>query len=240
MLFAAAWHWHAVFRSRIVGRRGDLAKEYEVTIPGTVLESHRYPQHALLRDIVLPGGATLLRLEWEDNCCGLACIQRFWMPKDFLYRLLIPCWLRGLRAEPMMLRKGGYCGIFLNWDVPMAWMARFSRKHRLVFLESLPAVQITPIVSVSCNFPMTPSAKGGHLVVFRGTRVSNAKGEVCYCDDPSTQGAIVDEVERTRFWSSFSGRALILKSARTWQGLSSVIADKHSCYAQKKRSWRPA
>jgi len=51
----------------------------------------------------------------------------------------------------------------------------------------------------------------GELVVFRGTRVPNREGEVCCCDDPSTYGATVDEVERTRFCSSFSGRTLIFK-----------------------------
>ncbi len=93
------------------------------------------------------------------------------------------------------------------------------------FLEDLPAIRVAPVVSVSCNFPVNPKAKGGHLVVFRGTQVSSTEGEVSYCDDPSTQEATVDEVERTRFWSSFSGRALILKSLKAWQGLRSIIAN---------------
>ena len=227
MLFAAAWHWHAVFRSRIVGRRGDLAKEYEVTIPGTVLESHRYPQHALLQDIVLPGGATLSRLEWEDNCCGLACIQTILDAEGLPVPTLDALLAKGIESGAYDAAKGWILRGLLELGRSYGLDGEVFPQASIGFLESLPAVQITPIVSVSCNFPITPSAKGGHLVVFRGTRVSNAKGEVCYCDDPSTQGAIVDEVERTRFWSSFSGRALILKSARTWQGLSSVIADKH-------------
>lgn len=82
------------------------------------------------------------------------------------------------------------------------------------FLEDLSAVQVAPIISVSCNFPINLKVKGGDLVVFRSTRVPSSKGEVCCCDDPSAQGAAVNKVERTRFWSSFSERALILKSAK--------------------------
>ena len=47
---------------------------------------------------------------------------------------------------------------------------------------------------------------------------------ICCCDDPSTQGARVSEVERSRFWSSFSGRSLLLKDARAWQELDPVIS----------------
>ena len=85
---------------------------------------------------------------------------------------------------------------------------------------------ISAIFSVQCNFHTNLKAKGGHLVVFCATRVSNTEGEVCCCDDSSTQSATVDEVERTRFWSSFSGRAFIMKSAKAWHGLRSVIVDK--------------
>ena len=42
---------------------------------GTVLESHRHPQHALPQDLVLSDGTKLLQVEWEDDYCGLACIQ---------------------------------------------------------------------------------------------------------------------------------------------------------------------
>ena len=44
-------------------------------MPGTFIESHRYPQRALLQDLVLPDGTTLPQVEWEDNCCGPACVQ---------------------------------------------------------------------------------------------------------------------------------------------------------------------
>lgn len=60
--------------------------------------------------------------------------------------------------------------------------------------------------------------------MFRGVRTSSANGEICCCDDPSTQGARVSEVERSRFWSSFSGRSLLLKDARAWQELDPVIS----------------
>ena len=46
-----------------------------MTMLGTVLESHRYPQHALLQDPVLPDRTKLLQVEWEDDYCGSACIQ---------------------------------------------------------------------------------------------------------------------------------------------------------------------
>ena len=44
-------------------------------MPGTFIESHRYPQRALLQDLVLPDGTALPQVEWEDNCCGPACVQ---------------------------------------------------------------------------------------------------------------------------------------------------------------------
>ena len=109
------------------------------------LESHRYPQHALLQDIVLHDGATLSRLEWGTTVAVLRTSRRFWMPKGFLYRLSTPCRLRVLRAEPMMLPKDGYCGFFLNWDILMAWIARFPGSIDS-FLEDIPAVQVASIV----------------------------------------------------------------------------------------------
>lgn len=98
-----------------------------------------------------------------------------------------------------MLLKDGYCWVFLNWDVPIAWMVKVFTEASLGFLEDLPTTQVAPIISVSCNFPLIPKAKGGDLVVFRGTRVSGTEGEVCCCDDPSTQGATLDEVGRNIF-----------------------------------------
>ena len=227
VVLVIVWCWRSAFSVQVCETMRRPDKGVRSDLPGTVLESHRYPQHALLQDIVLPDGVTLPRLEWEDNCCGLACIQTILDAEG----LPVPT-LDTLLAEG--IESGAY-------DAAKGWIFRgllelgrsygldgevFTETPIRFFWEDLPAVQVAPIVSVSCNFPMNPSVKGGHLVVFRGARASNAKGEVCYCDDPSTQGAVVDEVERARFWSSFSGRALIMKSARAWQGLSSVIANK--------------
>lgn len=96
----------------------------------------------------------------------------------------------------------------------MAWMVGVFPEASIGFLEDLSAAQVAPIISVSCNFPINLKAKGGDLVVFRSTRVPSSKGEVCCCDDPSTPGAAVNKAERTRFWPSFSERALILKSMK--------------------------
>lgn len=112
----------------------------------------------------------------------------------------------GLRAEPIELGRS-YC---LDGEVVP--------EDPIGFLVGLPAVQVAPIVSVSCNLPVNPKAKGGHLVIFCGTRVPNTKGEVCCCNNPSTQGATVDEAGRVRFWSSFSVRALILKKRESLVG----------------------
>lgn len=79
-----------------------------MTMPGTVLESHRYPQHALLQDLVLPDGTTLRGWSGRTTVAVRHVSSRFWMPKDFLYRLSTPCLLRGLRADPTMSPKGGY------------------------------------------------------------------------------------------------------------------------------------
>ena len=107
----------------------------------------------------------------------------------------------------------------------MDWMVWFSLKPQSVFGKSTRDPSRSDNLCV-LHFPPNSKAKGGHLVVFRGTRMLNTEGEVCCCDDPLAQRAIVDKVELNRFWSSFSGCALILKRTKASQGLRSIIVDK--------------
>ena len=200
-------------------------KESEVTMPGTVLESHRYPQYALHQDFALPDGTTLSRLEWEDNCCGPACIQAILAAEGLPVPTLDTLLAEGVGSGAYDAAKWVLRGL-LELGRSYGLDGEVFPEASIGFLEDLPAIQVVPISSVPCNLHTSLKAKGGHLVVFCSTRVSNTEGEVCCCDDPSTQSATVDEVERTRFWSSFSGRAFILKSAKARQGLRSVMVDK--------------
>lgn len=79
-----------------------------MTMPGTFIESHRYPQRALLQDLVLPDERPCRRWSGRTTVAVRHVSSRFWMPKDFLYRLSTPCLLRRLRADPTMSPKGGY------------------------------------------------------------------------------------------------------------------------------------
>lgn len=160
-----------------------------------------------------------------DNCCGLAYIQTILDAEGFPVPTLDTLLAEGIESGAYDAAKGWVLWILLELGHSYGLDSEVSWKHRFIFGGYTRSPSRFDC-SVSCNFTMRPSVKGGHLVLFRGTRVSNTKGKACYCDDSSPQGATVDEVKRTRFWSSFSGRALILKSARAWQGLNSVIANK--------------
>ena len=99
-----------------------------MTIPGTFIESHRYPQHALLQDLVLPDGTTLPRVEWEDNCCGPACIQSILDAEGLTVQTLDTLLAERIESGAYDVAKGWILRVFLKWDVPLAWMVRFSPK----------------------------------------------------------------------------------------------------------------
>ena len=197
-----------------------------MTMYDTVLASHRYLQHALLEDLALPDGTKLPRVEWGDNCCGLACIQSIMDAEGLPVPTLDTLLAEGIESGAYDTAKEWILRGHLEMGCSYGLNGEIFPEAPISFLEDLPAIQVAPIISVSCNFSLSPKARGGQLVVFRGTRVSNTESEVCCCDDPSRQGATVDEVEQTRFWSSFSGSALILKSSKSWQELRSIIVDK--------------
>ena len=99
-----------------------------MTIPSTSLESYRYPQHALLQDLVLPDGTTLPRVEWEDNCCGPACIQSILDAEGLPVQTLDTLLAERIESGAYDVAKGWILRVFLKWDIPLAWMVRFSPK----------------------------------------------------------------------------------------------------------------
>ncbi|MCT6918856.1 MAG: hypothetical protein M3Z49_06560 [Bifidobacteriales bacterium] len=107
-------------------------------MPGTVLESHRHPQHALHQDLALPDGTTLSRLEWEDNYCGLSCIQSILDAKGLPVPILDTLLAEEIESGAHDVAKGWILRGFLNWDVLMDWMVRFSLKHQSVFWKIYP------------------------------------------------------------------------------------------------------
>lgn len=183
-----------------------------------VLPSHRFPQHNLQGDVVLPSGRALPKLEWENNSCGLACIQSILDLERLPIPLLDDLLVEGLETGAYRDDKGWLFQGLLSLGRAHGLDGMVIPAAAINILEDLPNHDVAPIVSVSCGFPENPPVKGGHLVVFRGVQTAETD-RMCFCDDPSTQGSSVFAVQRDRFWSSFSGRALIMKEAEAWRKL---------------------
>lgn len=63
------------------------------------------------------------------------------------------------------------------------------------------------IVSCTHTFPQD-GRRGGHLVVLLGERTTASGTRIAFAD-PSRWGATHHEIESTRFWASWSGRAIV-------------------------------
>ena len=120
-------------------------------MPGTVLESHRYPQHALLQDLVLPDGTTLPRVEREDNCCGPACIQAILDAEGFPVPTLDTLFAEGIENGAYDVAKGWILRGLLELRRSYGLDGEGFPEAPIGFLEGLPAVYVAPIVFVSCN-----------------------------------------------------------------------------------------
>ena len=194
---------------------------------GTVMPSHWHSQHNLVGDVTLPSGKILSKLEWENNCCGLACLQTVLdsenLPAPSLEHLLV----EGIESGAYLDDKGWIFQGLLSLGRNHGLDGMVIPDAPIDFVEGLPSCGVAPIVSVHCGFPQNPPSKGGHLVVFRGIQVANRSRRICFFDDPSTQGTNVSNIEETRFWSSFSGRVLLMKHANTWQRLNERVEQQY-------------
>ena len=126
-------------------------------------------------------------MEWEDNCCVLACILSILDAEGLPVPTLGTLLAEGIKSRAYATAKGWILRGLLELRRSSGLDGQVFPEAPIGFLEDLPAVQVASIVSVSCNFPQNPKVKGGHLVLFRDTRVSNTEGEVCCCDDPSIE-----------------------------------------------------
>lgn len=150
------------------------------------------------------------RTELGDTLCGIACVH---MITQFV-RGIAPDYLGLVRAgiDSGALGEHGWIHsglgeILTALGVPARPTGSHSRDQLVDACErGLPS-----IVSCSITFPEDGS-RGGHLVVLLGERQS-ASGARTVFADPSRWGATHRSVESQRFWSSWSGRAVVLDAA---------------------------
>ena len=135
-------------------------------MPGTVLESHRYPQHALHQDLALPDGTTLSRPEWEDNYCGLACIQSILDAKGLPVPILDTLLAEGIESGAHNVAKGWILRGLLELGRSYGLDGEVFPEAPIGFLENLPVIQVAPIISVSCTFPQTQKRKAATRLYF--------------------------------------------------------------------------
>lgn len=68
------------------------------------------------------------------------------------------------------------------------------------------------IVSCTLTFPQD-GRHGGHLVVLLGERTTSDGARTVFAD-PSRWGATHQDIESTRFWASWSGRAIVVEPSK--------------------------
>ena len=122
-----------------------------MTMPGTFIESHRYPQRALLQDLVLSDGTTLPQVEWEDNCCGPACVQSILDAKGLPVPTLDTLFTKEIESGSYDVAKGWILRGLLELGRSYCLDGEVSPEAPIGFLEGLPAVHVAHIVSVFCN-----------------------------------------------------------------------------------------
>ena len=120
-------------------------------MPGTFIESHRYPQRALLQDLVLPDGTTLPQVEWEENCCGPACVQAILDAEGLPVPTLDTLLAEGIESGSYDVAKGWILRGLLELGCSYGLDGEVFPEAPIGFLEGLPVVQVAPIVSVFCN-----------------------------------------------------------------------------------------
>lgn len=143
---------------------------------------------------------------WSDRCCGLACLRMVISH----YKIPIPTQLELLKEglkRKYYISKGwlhqGLADLGEMYGVKGNPIVVKSGKE----LENLLVTKGPVICSIAPKFPKNGS-KGGHLVVVCG-RIHTSKGRLICFRDPSLWGETNSIVFEDRFFSSFSGRAIV-------------------------------
>lgn len=145
-----------------------------------------------------------------DTLCGVACVHMI----SQLVRGSAPDYLGLVRAgvdSGALGERGwihsGLAEMLTGLGVPAHPTGSHGRGRLVDACErGLPS-----IVSCRITFPEDGS-RGGHLVVLLG-ETSSPSGPRTVFADPSRWGAMHRSVESRRFWSSWSGRAVVLDGA---------------------------
>ncbi|MFI1974653.1 MULTISPECIES: cysteine peptidase family C39 domain-containing protein [Streptomyces] len=191
---------------------------HRLRVPGTPLLGEplavrRFGQHFTPEEIADPSAVwpTDGPHEWGERCCGLACLR---MLLDF-HGLAVPDRL------PLL-----HHGLALGAHTPKGWLhaglVRLASEyglqgHASAFPTPAPLQELaragTPsIVSCSFRFP-EDGRQGGHLVLFTGEFERDGEVYAGFAD-PSRWGADHAAVPAARFWSSWTGRAIVLTPVR--------------------------
>lgn len=184
-------------------------------ITGLPLPIERYPQHFALEEagnshLDWPRGGPGI---WGDRCCGIACLRMLlryygqYVPSQ--HRLLWEGITGGAYTESGWLHHGL---VEIGAKYGLEGFATGYRDQQP--LEKLASEGIPSIVSCTFKFP-EDGRKGGHLVIFAGSFNTSNGWRIGFAD-PSRWGATNRSVPAIRFWSSWTGRAIIL-TPRSWR-----------------------
>lgn len=173
------------------------------------LQARRYSQHFTAGEraddgFVWPTGGPE---EWAEKCCGLACLRTL---LDY-YGLPVPS-----QREMLVV------GLHLDAYTPRGWdhrgLVRVAQEYGLTgyaegyddqsHLQRLAAGGTPSIISCTWQFPQD-GRTGGHLVVFTGEFDRGGETYAGFAD-PSRFGVEHSWVPAERFWSSWSGRGIVL------------------------------
>lgn len=173
------------------------------------LPIERYPQHFTPEETDDPrlnwpkGGPEI----WGERCCGIACL-----------RMLLRYYGQCVPSQHQLLRDGMTAGAYTDCGWLHQGLVELGGRYGLEgfavgYRDQQPlqklAIEGIPSI-VSCTFRLPEDGrKGGHLVLFAGS-FSTPKGQYVGFADPSRWGAMNRSVPATRFWSSWTGRAIIL------------------------------
>jgi ABC-type bacteriocin/lantibiotic exporter with double-glycine peptidase domain len=187
------------------------------------LELERYPQSFASEEFLGRTWGGMDHRYWEERTCGLACLRTIFA----FYGFDVP-------TQGILLRQA----LELKAYVARGWahhgLVRLARIYGLdgiaVQADSLEILQaladrgMPSIVSCALYFPID-GRRGGHLVVFGGRGAPD--GTTVVVCDPSSWGHDHHEVSAEAFWSSSTGRAIVLwpLARRLDQQTRALLAD---------------
>ncbi|MCY9827440.1 cysteine peptidase family C39 domain-containing protein [Vibrio splendidus] len=138
--------------------------------------------------------------EWSNRSCGLACVQMLLLHSQINYTNIVSLYEQAIEQEfytPAGWIHSGLAELLSSRGVP----AKAIPIEQEEICKGLAKGNMY-IVSVTHKFPQN-GCKGGHLVLLH-----SIDGEVVFFNDPSTWGESNKQLEKSVFFSSYSGRSI--------------------------------